>query len=163
MLASAIKQHEVDGSNIETLTNRRLSHYNCLNNRALLPIYESVFTSPFASMVVYDLYNIFKDNGWQVKKVTALTQKSCMFGKCPDNNITFWLAVELQNNSPDTVSSWLICPDKTPLIITLFIAKVENSEIKQFIALIKWDPTDTVLITDTVKLHIQQLITQVTN
>jgi len=153
---------EIDNASIQLLTNRRLSYYNCMNDRILMPIYESVITSPFSIMAVYDLYNIFKDNGWQVRKVTSKTQKEFVFGKYPGNNtvsISFWLTVEIQNNSPDKITSWLICPDKTPLIITLFVAKIDNADIKHYTGLINWDPTDPVPFTDTVKRHIQQLIT----
>ena len=143
---------------IELLTNRRLSHYDC-DNRVLMPIYESVITSPFPKMAVYSLYNTFKEMNWPLEKVTAKTEKEYVFGKYPDHNTTFWLTVEIQNNHPERVASWLICPDKTALIVTLLIAKKDGDTTKHYTGLINWDPTAQRPFTDIVKRNILTLVT----
>lgn len=148
-----------EGHIVELLTNRRLSNQKCVNDRVLMPIYESVITSPFAKMAVYSLYNTFKEMNWPLEKVTAKTDKEYVCGKYPDHNTAFWLTVEIQNNHPDRVASWLICPDKTALIVTLLIAKKDGDTTKHYTGLINWDPTALRTFTDIVKRNILTLIT----
>lgn len=154
---------------VELLTNRRLSHYNG-RDRVLMPIYESVITSPFSKVAIYSLLEIFKAKGWSVEKSTGKvnTDKEYIVGKypgtgidtkCGTNDTLFWLTVEFQNNTPDRISSWLICPDKTPLTITLTIAKVVGDTQKYYTGLVYWDPTNPIPLTDIVKRHILKQLT----
>jgi hypothetical protein len=168
-----------------------------MNDRVLMPIYESVINSPFSKVAIYSLLEIFKTSGWSVNKRNGKvnTEKEYIVGKYTSGtsvsrnsrthpfylafppasktkqmdevglefnmndtySTLFWLTVEIQRNTPDIISSWLICPDKTPLTITLTIAKVVGDTQKYYTGLVYWDPTDPVPLTEIVRRHILQL------
>lgn len=146
----------IDDVNQELLTNRRLSHYNC-GDRVLMPIYESIITSPFTEMAIHSLLHILKDNSWSVYKAKGKVNnnKEYIVGKYQS---LFWLTVEIKNNTPDNIASWLICPDKTPLIITLTILKPVGDYQKHYTGLVYWDPVDSTPITTIIKKKIQQVL-----
>jgi hypothetical protein len=154
-----VELDEIDDSSVELLTNRRLVIYSGSSDRTLTPIYESVFESPFETMVTYSLLNILKINNCPAEKVISKTKKEYVFSRYDEIYAHFWLSVDIANNPTCKVLSWLICPDKTPLIISLLVTTMSpDGNIKPFNALITWDPTDSKPITTYIKETIRSLI-----